>query len=43
MEGKEGPFEVSVVNVNGNADPASEWEVKVVQVPCNSDELGKCT
>ncbi|MPC46893.1 hypothetical protein E2C01_040624 [Portunus trituberculatus] len=38
VEGMEGPFKVSVTTLEENLD--SEWEVKVVQVPCNSDDLG---
>ncbi|XP_045127657.1 uncharacterized protein LOC123514091 [Portunus trituberculatus] len=37
VEGMEGPFKVSVTTLEENLD--SEWEVKVVQVPCNSDDL----
>ncbi|KAG0716717.1 hypothetical protein GWK47_009035 [Chionoecetes opilio] len=37
VAGLEGPFKVSVVSVEDNPD--SEWEVKVVQVPCDKGDL----
>ncbi|XP_063868086.1 uncharacterized protein LOC135104486 [Scylla paramamosain] len=37
VEGMEGPFKVSVTTLKENLN--SDWQVKVVQVPCNSDDL----
>ncbi|XP_050695530.1 uncharacterized protein LOC126985109 [Eriocheir sinensis] len=39
VEGRDGPFKVSVVTKDGVVTDDSKWQVKVVQVPCDSDDL----